>query len=370
MIFWIVLAGLTALVLAAVLMPAMRSASSAAERGDYDVQIFRDQLGELERDAAAGLIDTEAADAARNEIARRILAAEKRARQQSADQRVPGWISNAAIIAIPVIALIGYVNVGRPDLQDQPRAARMAKAVEAGDMPAMIGQVEEYLALNPNDAKGWLVLAPAYRRLGRFADAAEAFRKGITLGEPSADILTEFGETLILMNEGTITAKAREVFDGALALDPSFAKARFYRALADSQDGKLAEAEKQFRALLKDAPKDAPWRDAVARQLAELSPTGKGPTLDQETVKNAQEMSAEGRQQMIAGMVDRLATRLQNDANDLDGWLRLINARMVLGQKDHAIQALQSARTHFKANKDALAQLDNVSRRHKLTSVQ
>ncbi|MDH3740164.1 MAG: c-type cytochrome biogenesis protein CcmI [Hyphomicrobiales bacterium] len=368
--FWIVMAGLTALVLAAVLMPVMRSGRTAAERGAYDVQIFRDQLAELERDAAAGLIDQSAADAARNEISRRILSAEKSAQEARSDNATPGWVSTTALVAIPVLALVGYLNTGRPDLPDQPRAERMANAVEAGDMPAMIVKVEEHLAAYPNDAKGWIVLAPAYRRLGRYTDAAEAFRKGILFGKPDAALMTEYGETLVLIENGMITAKAREVFDGALALDPAFAKARFYRALADSQDGKTDEAEKRFKALLADAPADAPWRTAVERQLAELSPAGKGPALDADTVKNAEEMSATDRQQMIAGMVDRLAERLQGNGDDLDGWLRLINARMVLGQKDKASEALNSAREQFKANKDALAQLDVVSRRHNLKATQ
>lgn len=370
MLFWIVLAGLTALVLAAVLMPVTRSGPTAAERGAYDVQIFRDQLVELERDAAAGLIDLTAADAARNEIARRILVAEKSAQTAQSHKATPRWVSTTALIAIPVLALVGYLNKGRPDLPDQPRAQRMANAVEAGDMPAMIVKVEEHLAAKPNDAQGWIVLAPAYRRLGRYADAAEAFRKGIVLGQPDADLMTEYGETLVLIENGMITAKAREVFDSALALDPAFAKARFYRALADSQDGKKDEAEKRFRALLVDAPANAPWRAVVERQLAELSPTGRGPALDAETVKNAEEMTAADRQQMIASMVDRLAERLQGNPGDLDGWLRLINARMVLGQKDKASEALKTALEQFKANKDALAQLDVVSRRHDLKSTQ
>ena len=364
------MAGLTAAVLAFVMLPVMRSGPSAAERGSYDMQVFRDQLAELDRDAAAGLIDEKAAEAARNEIARRILAAEKRIADGKDGRQAPGWVTNGALIAVPAIALIGYLGIGRPDLPDQPRAERMANAVEAGDMPAMIVKVEEHLAANPNDAKGWLVLAPAYRRLGRFADAAEAFRKGIALGSVDANTMTEFGETLVLMNEGVITAKARQVFDDALTKDPAYAKARYYRALADSQDGKTDEAERRFKALLADAPTDAPWRSAVERQLAALSPTGKGPALDRETVKNAEQMSAEERQQMVAGMVDRLARRLADDGDDIDGWLRLINARMVLGQKDQAEAAFKTARDQFKANSEALAKLDTVGRRHNLNTTQ
>ncbi|MGI9464258.1 MAG: c-type cytochrome biogenesis protein CcmI [Aestuariivirgaceae bacterium] len=368
MLFWIILAGMTALVLAIVVYPVMRSAGPAAGRASYDLQIYRDQLAELERDKLVGLIDDRAAEAARNELARRILAAEDQTRQAASAARAasPIWASAAALVTIPAVALTGYLLVGRPDLPDQPRAERIAKAVETGDLVAMIAQVESHLAANPNDAKGWLVIAPAYRRLGRFNDAAEAFRKGIALSPPDANVMTEYGETLVLTNNGMITAQAREIFDKALVLDPAWPKARFYRAMADNQDGNKQQALQRFRALLTDAPKDAPWRSAVERQIAELSPSGKGPALDKETVDSAQQMTADERQKMIAGMVDRLAKRLAGDGDDLDGWLRLINARIVLGQQDEAQAAFKKARLQFKDNQQALSQLADIGRRHGL----
>ncbi len=368
MLFWFILAGMTAFVLAVVLFPVLRSASPVASRAKFDLQIYRDQLAELERDRRAGLIDAKSAEAARNEIARRILGAE--AGDQSGEQDTasssPRSAAVSAFVIIPVVALTGYLVAGRPDLPDKPRAQRMAEAVESGDMLAMIAKVEDHLAANPNDAKGWLVLAPAYRRLGRFADAAEAFRKGINLSQPTADALTEYGETLVLVENGMITARAREIFDRALALDPALPKAHFYRALADSQDGNKAAAVKRFRSLLANAPQNAPWRVAVERQIAALSLSGKGPALDKETVDSVQQMSADERQQMIAGMVNRLAERLDSNGDDLSGWLRLINARMVLGQQALAQKAIVKARQHFKDDQAALAQLDDIGRKHEL----
>jgi cytochrome c-type biogenesis protein CcmH len=369
MLFWIILAGLTAAVLALLMLPAMRAGRDVSARESYDVQVFKDQLSELDRDAAAGLIDKASAEAARNEIARRILAAQA---AQTADRggQVAPWVSSAAVISIPLMAIAGYLAFGRPDLPDQPRAERLAKAVEAGDMNAMVVKVEEHLAANPNDARGWLVLAPVYRRQGRFADAADAFRKGIALSTPTPELLTDFGETLVLQNDGMVTAQAREVFDQAMALDPKFPKARFYRAVAEGQGGNTEEAINRFQALLAESPADAPWRAAVEQRLAALQPMAKGPAIDNETMQSANQMSAEDRQQMIAGMVDRLANRLAEDGDDIEGWLRLINARMVLGEKDKAQAALASAISQFAGNSDALTQLDALRQRHGLATVQ
>ncbi len=371
MLFWVAMAGLTAIVLAFVLLPVMRYSGASADRKSFDVRVFRDQLAELERDLEAGRIDVKAAQAARNEISRRILAAENDA---GAGGDAPAAMSSSlamvSIAAIPVIALSGYLMIGRPDLPDLPREARMAQAVESGDMLAMIVKVEEHLAANPNDAEGWAVLAPAYRRIGRLVDAAEAYRKAVGLSAPDARLLTEYGETLVMVHNGMVTADAREMFDKALDASAGYPKARFYRALADSQDGKAEAAIERFKSLLADSPRDAPWRVAVERQLAALSPSAKGPALDRETVSSAQQMSSEDRQQMILGMVNRLSDRLEQDGDDLDGWLRLINARMVLGQRDKAAEALAKATSQFAGNKDALARLDGMRAQHQLNAVE
>ena len=370
MLFWSVLAGLTAMALAIVFWPVARGGAAMAARESYDVRIFRDQLAELERDLANGAIDAEAAEAARNEIGRRILAAENKSAPATGTGQTSQTLAMGSLVAIPLIALVAYLSIGRPDLPDTPRAERMAKAEDAGDVPAMIAKVEAHLAANPTDAQGWLVLAPVYRSVNRFSDAADAFRQGLALGGAEPGVLTDYGEVLMLANSGMVTADARQAFDDALKLEPKHPKALYYRALAEQQAGNADTAKQRFTALLRETPKDAPWRQLVVQRLAELSPDGKGPVLDQQTVESAQQMSAEDRRKMIVGMVEGLAERLAADGQDLQGWLRLINARMVLGQKDKAQQALVSARQAFQNDSEALAQLETIRQRHQLNDVQ
>src|SRR5262249_2520694 len=157
----------------------------------------------------------------------------------------------------------------------------------------------------------------------------------------------DLGEALVAVAEGTVTAEAKAAFEHAYALDPQHAKTRFYIGLAAEQDGKPEQAADIWRALLAGAPADAAWTDLVRQSLARLEPaaavgTARGPR--QSDVAAAAALAPEERGEMIRGMVERLADRLKRDGSDLDGWLQLIRAYAVLGERDKAQGAVADAR--------------------------
>jgi cytochrome c-type biogenesis protein CcmH len=366
---WIVFAVLTAVVILVLMSPyRSRPAAADAARSAFDLAVYRDQLAELDRDAESGLIGKAEADAARNEISRRILAAEAAAEKETAQDRpIPVWLSFGTIIAVPAVALGIYLGVGRPELPSQPLEARLEKAVENQDMVAMVRSVERHLETNPDDAKGWSVLAPIYSRMGRFADAANAYRQIVRIEGASPGLLTDLGETLVMAREGMVEAEAVKLFETAVKADSGQMKARFFLAMARKQEGKAQEAIDLWQAMLDESPADAPWRDAVKQQMAEagapasaLPSLPKGPALTEEQMQAGQQMSSGDRTAMIRGMVEGLDMRLAEDGSDLDGWLRLIRARMVLGEKDKAADALNRAGAAFKDDARATQALDET----------
>jgi cytochrome c-type biogenesis protein CcmH len=360
MVLWVTFAIMTAAALAALLWPIYRRGTSEAGVLDAELAVYRDQLAEIDRDTARGLIGTEEAQATRNEVSRRMLAAAGSEHPEPArpSPGARGAVLVSALVGIPVVALSTYLAFGRPNLPGLPQSERMATALERSDYAAMVAQVEAHLADNPRDAQGWLVLAPAYRGMGRYGEAAEAFARALELVPATPDLLTNAGETLVLANEGLVTAKARDAFQQALALDHGNAKALFYRALADRQDGKHEQALATWRAMLENAPADAPWRPAVERQIASLErERSEAPRLSEADIAKAEELEGEDRQAMIRGMVDGLQQRLELDGDDLQGWLRLAHARAVLGEPSAAMAALRSAEQHFSGDPDSLGQI-------------
>jgi cytochrome c-type biogenesis protein CcmH len=363
MLLWISFAVLTAFVLIALLSPLrQRKTDMGAQRASFDLAVYRDQLAELERDQQAGLIPEAEAEAARNEVSRRILAAQAEMTEgNKAERPVPVWVSIVTVLAVPAIALGAYMYVGRPDLPAQPLQSRIAKAVENQDMVAMVRQVELHLEKEPNDARGWNVLAPAYKRMGRFDDAANAYRKLLTLSGPNADTMSDLAENLVLANNGIVSKDAQNIFEAAQKIAPKHMKARFYVARAYQQEGKTSKALELWNAILADSPPDAPWRQLVQQQIASAGgELPKGPVLSQEQMQAGQQMKAGDRTAMIRTMVEGLDQRLSADGADLDGWLRLIRARMVLGEKDKALDALSRAGVALKADPAAVARLEET----------
>ncbi|HJZ42159.1 MAG TPA: tetratricopeptide repeat protein, partial [Hyphomicrobiaceae bacterium] len=234
---------------------------------------------------------------------------------------------------------------------------------ESAQLGELVAKVEARLRERPEDAEGWDVIAPVYLRLGRFRDAADAFDRAARLKGETVKRLAGFAEATVLGADGVVTEDARLAYEKILKLEPGRAEARFWLALAKEQDGKLADAVTEYKALLSESPAAAPWRTALEQRIAEVSqrlsgtqtPAPRGPTV--EDVAAAEKLIPGDRARMIAQMVDGLAQRLKRDGRDLAGWLRLVNAYVVLGRKDDALTALADARKTFGGDEKALSEL-------------
>lgn len=365
-VLWLLFAAMTGAAIAALLRPLSRRIEAEADHRELD--LYKDQLAEISRDLERGLIEPVEAEAAKVEVSRRLIAAadalEKR-KAEGAGKRGKARRSTALaiIVALPAISLAIYLALGSPALPDLPFSQRMAAPVDKLPLDALVLRVEQHLKDDPKDIRGWEVLGPAYIRQQRYADAVNAWSEAIALGGETAGRLAARGEARALAEGGVVVPAAREDFAKAAGLDPKEPRAQYYLGIAEIEDGKKDAAAKRWKALLASAPKDAPWRPSVEAELAALENPGQaqpGPTADQ--VGAAANMSPEARQQMIEGMVGKLAARLEKAPNDLQGWLRLIRAYGVLGKRAEAEAALARARATFAGDKAALASLDEAEK--------
>ena len=363
MTVWFVLALMTAAAIFAVLWPLARQGRNL--RSGSDVAVYRDQLDEIDRDRAAGRIAEGEATAAQVEVSRRLIAAADAqavllgaASPASAVWRRRG-AAIAALVLLPLGAAALYLAFGSPGLPDQPLAARLAVAKQNQSMESLIAQVEAHLERNPNDGRGWEVIAPIYLRLGRFEDAVTARRHALRLNGETAERQTALGEALVYAANGIVTAEAKAAFERAVALDQGDVKGRYFLGLAAEQDGNLEQAVAIWRAMLTGAPADAPWAEFVRQALARVGGM-RGPSDDQ--VAAASDLSPEQRAAMIRGMVERLAERLARDGSDLEGWLRLVRSYMVLGDREKAREAVADARRALASAPDKLRQLDELAK--------
>jgi cytochrome c-type biogenesis protein CcmH len=357
MTLWFVFALMTVAAIFAVLLPLGRS--GRAQNQGSEVAVYKDQLAEIERDLGAGLIAAPEAEAARVEISRRLLAAagSEAALEPKSSLKWRRAAAVLALIGLPLVAIGVYMPLGSPKLQDFPLAQR-ERGPGSNTLENMVTQVEQHLEKNPTDGRGWNVLGPVLQRLGRFDDAVRAYRNSLTYNGETSERRADLGEALAAAAGGVVTAEAKTEFERARALDADDPKANYFLGLAAEQDGRKEDAANIWRALLAKAPADAPWRALVQSSLARVGGSTM-PALSDETIAASKDMAEGDRNAMVRGMVDRLATRLKQNGDDVDGWLRLVRAYLVMGERDKAVGASADARQAVAGNAERLRQLND-----------
>lgn len=397
MLLWMILTVMTVLAAVGIAIPLLRRRDAVEVPRDDAVTVLKDQLGEIEAQAATGALAAPEADALKSDLKRRVLAEARKgeapARPLSDRTLIYVALGLAAIVALGGTAL--YVKMGRPDVPASPAMARQAQGGEGmmagggeghpqGDVSAMIAQLETQMRETPNNPEGWRMLGWSYLQTGRPADAAMAYGKAAALQPDNPEHLSAQGEATVLAAQGSVTPAAEAIFRKALAVDPADPRARYYLAVGKDQRGERDAAMNDWIALIKSAPPDAPWaaevRDFVEQiaaerkidlsgrlppaptQAAQAPSPPRGPNAEQ--MAAAQDMSEGDRQQMVQGMISGLADRLKQNPRDRAGWERLLRARMVMGDSQQAAADYRTARQAFagspadqRALRDAAAQL-------------
>lgn len=385
-VFWIIAALMVAATLWALLRPLLRAGPRAEARSAYDIAVYRDQLKEVERDVERGLLGPDQARAARTEIERRMLAAADGLpdeKEDAASTEAPEGKARAArpvvvglAVIVPAAALAIYLSIGAPNTPDLPLAERTDPArvelAERTEMARLIGQLAERLEEMPNQPEGWILLGRSYRTLEEYPKAADAFLRAAELTGRAPRILSEYAEALVLAENGTIPASAADVFREVVAREPTEPRARYFLGLYRVQEGDVRGALQEWVDLSAVSPAGAPWMAEVRQRIelaaaalqidpesvtptaglpAPLPPTAppaaarpsppgdSAPALSGDDMEAAARISEEDREAMIRGMVEGLAERLEENPNDVAGWLRLARAYEVLGETEKAMEA-------------------------------
>lgn len=394
MLFWTLAALLAAAIAAILAQAALRGGRDLEPAAAYDLQVYRDQLKEVERDLARGVIRAEDAERAKTEISRRILEADRALAAGEAAGTGPR--TPTIVLTVVMAALVGggialYARIGAPGYPDLPIKARieMAEAARAGRIgqaeataevtkrrgPAqeiepgfaeLMDKLRAAVATRPDDLQGLELLARNEAALGNFTAAIAAQERIIAVKGASVDAEDHaaLADLMVLAAGGYVSPEAEAAAGAAVALDPSNGTARYYLGLMYAQTGRPDIAFRLWRALLEDGPADAPWVPAITDQIGDLAalagvdytPPGaapRGPSASD--VEAAGEMSAEDRQAMIRTMVEGLNDRLATEGGTAEEWARLIGALGVLGETDRASAIWAEAQNVFAGREADLA---------------
>lgn len=196
----------------------------------------------------------------------------------------------------------------------------------------------------------------------RFNDATIAWQNALRLLGNSAERQSDLGQSIMAAGNGIVTTDAQAAFERAIALDPNMMIARFFLGVAAEQDGRREAAAQIWRNMIAAAVPGAPWlrlvRESLTRVEAELANVTAGPSADD--LEAAAKLTPDQQTDIIRGMVNRLASRLKANGSDLDGWLKLVRAYTVLGERDKAKAAVSDARHALAQDPDKLRRIDDL----------
>ncbi|MCY1127088.1 c-type cytochrome biogenesis protein CcmI [Frigidibacter sp. RF13] len=377
MVFWLIATALAALIPAALWLSGRRV--STGEGPASDLALYKQQLGEVDRDLARGTIGPEEAEALRLEIKRRILALDR----QSTAPVQRGMGGMALPLAATMLAILGsiflYQTLGVPTYPDLPHAGRIAKAdaLKAGrpsqaeaeaeaaktrpPVPApdaqyadLMDQLRAAVAARPEDVQGLRLLAENERKLGNLSAAARAEEQLVAaLGaKASSADFAALADALVLAAGGTVTAEAEQAVLASLKADPSNGTARFYAGLVEAQTGRPDRAFPLWRDLLADSPAEAPWVPFIEANIEGLAAAA---GADYQPPRKAAPAFDPDQAEMIAGMVNGLEARLQSDGGSPEEWAQLVRALGVLKEADRARAAWALAQAALAGDLEGLA---------------
>lgn len=388
--FWVAAGGM-ALAVAAVLVLAITGRRTA--EGDpaaaYDLRVYRDQLREVDKDLARGVIGADEAQRLRAEVSRRILDADRAlaGAGTAGPAQGPGVRVLAGIVALAVVggAALIYRDLGAPGYPDLPlqariaasdvlRASRPAQAEAEARLPpspapevapefaALMDQLRNTLRDRPDDLQGHQLLARNEANLGNHAAAWAAQQRVVAIqgdGAPAQDHAV-LAELMVVAAGGYVSPEAEAALRAALERDPANGLARYYWGLMLLQVGRADQAFPVWRGLLERSAPSDPWVPYLRERIGDVAwlagvdyvvpqaPVAAPPPGPTEAdIEAAAGMSPADRMQMIRGMVDSLGAKLANDGGTAEDWARLIRSLGVLGDVARARAIWTEAQANF-----------------------
>ena len=397
MLFWIISAALALLIAALFALALLTRRAEAEHPAAYDLRIYRDQLKEVERDLARGVINEADAERIRTEVGRRVLAADAQLAIADVSSQQPRALTIVIAATIALILTGGgvaiYTQLGTPGLGDLPHKARLqasqelyssrssheaflarlpvrnAPQQEAGYLE-LVERLREAVASRPDELQGQQFLAQSEARLGNYAAARAAQSAVIRLkGEAAgaSDFVT-MAQMYITEADGYVSPEAEAALRRALRADRTDPVARYFLGQMWLQNDRPDRAFGLWSQLLNEGPEEAPWIAPIRQSIddiawlagveytqpapSEMATDMPGPTV--QDIENAGEMTPEERQEMVQSMVQRLNDRLATEGGTPEEWARLISAYGSLGDESRARAIWLEAQQRFADTPDAL----------------
>lgn len=279
MIVFLAITTLLLVISLGLLLPALLNPRAALmfSTQQQKLDLYQQQLAELQQDETAGVLASSQLDVARNELQRRLL--QEASIAQAAQSFMPDkWLAWFLLLALPVVAVSVYQRIGNPAaiaaVASSANAANRADDQKLAEIESILTSLREKLEQAPDDAAGWALLARSYGKLHRYDVAIEAFEQAVKLNPDDAQLLADYALVLAMANQRKIQGKPEQLLLKALSIDPHQPSALMLEASAayERKDYKTAISlwERLQPDLVIGSAFAASVRDSLAKARAAL----------------------------------------------------------------------------------------------------
>jgi cytochrome c-type biogenesis protein CcmH len=255
------------LLLRPLFFPAKESATS---RRQMNAAIYREELDKLEADRLAGRVDTVNYDQTHAEMRQRLF----QDTDEADDFAVLGSPKKTIIGICLFVALLStgiYFYLGAAS-QISDKSTEQSMTQES--IEKMVSEFAAKMEKDPDNLKGWAMLARSYRILGRNTDAANAYARAGSFVDGDPQLLADYADVLASNANGNFAGKPQELINKALTLDPNNLLALWLSGTAAFNAQNYKSAVQTWEKLAKQLPPDTDEARAIAASIAEARSKG------------------------------------------------------------------------------------------------
>ncbi len=244
--------------------------TSATSRRQMNAAIYKEELDKLEAEHKAGLITSADYEIAHAEMRQRLF-------QDTVvedDHEVAGSNKKTAIgvsIFIVLFSSVLYFSLG-----DVVRVADKGSEnpVTQEGVERMVAEFAAKMEKDPDNLKGWVMLAQSYRILGRSQEAAKAYERAGDFIDSDPQLLADYADVLAANANGSFAGKPLQLINKALKLDPNNLMALWLSGTASYSVGNYKAAVQAWEKLSQQLPPDTDEARAIQGSIAEARSKG------------------------------------------------------------------------------------------------
>ena len=287
LVFYCIIAVMIAISLIVISRALLKNADSPpANSKQVSLDIYQEQLVELQRDRESGVLSEEQLKSVQAELEQSLLDEVNVSINKSNTSKPPStrkvdyWTVAVVSLLLPIMAGVLYYNLGQPELiinlkDDSSQQVGDEAHKNMPSVEEMADLLAQRLLENPDDAKGWSMLSRTYMAQGRFQDAVNAYKRLHALVGDQPDVLVSYADALSMANNRSLAGEPEKLLLKALSVDPNNIIGLWLAGRMEDEKGQYDRAVDYWQRLLPMLQKD-PKSEMEVRQLIKAAQANLG----------------------------------------------------------------------------------------------